>query len=87
MTYEKVTNEQLINLCAAFLARVKEAEKRHYFYNQQDWQELENATSELLKRAEIKGSKDLDACELSDFSRLIEKAASIIKTKYHQFVS
>ena len=85
MTYEKVTNEQLINLCDASLERVKESEKRHYFYNQQDWQDLEDATNELQKRAGM--NEDLDCCDSNDFDRIIEKAISAIQSKYHPLIS
>lgn len=78
--FKKIQNDQLINLCEYLLKFLSEP-GTYEAYHTQDWQELENATSELLKRAEIKGSKDLDACELSDFSRLIEKAKLTLKQK------
>ena len=74
-------NEQLINLCKYLLLTVKETENRFDdVYHQPDWQDLEDATNELQKRAGL--NDDLDGCDSNDFDRIIEKAISKIKTKY-----
>lgn len=78
--FKKIQNDQLINLCEYLLKFLSEP-GTYEAYHTQEWQELENATNELLKRAGIRMDKNLDACELSDFVYLIEKAKLTLKQK------
>lgn len=80
--FEKMQNDRLINLCEYILRTVRETENRFDdVYHQQDWQDLASATNELLTRTGIRMDKNLDACELSDFVYLIEKAKLTLKQK------
>lgn len=83
MTYEKLSNEQLINLCNHLLKIVLETENTlEEAYHLEDRKTLEDATNELQKRAGLNRDRaDFDDYDSSDFARLIEKAMVAIKVK------
>lgn len=74
--YEKIPNNQLINLCHYCLYDVLKDEAMYHVCPEYKWKSLVDAVDELQSRAGL--HEDLDEFETKDFCFLIEKATSII---------